>query len=193
MGDNLEAKDGDDWNGLKMSAKFWLTRLAYLCLDCQITLLFFTFFFLQLAVNSVDVIVHGNSDCDSSQHSHCPNEYDLHTGQESRSSGIWCGSYFTAHSHGEISFSGKWQRTEIEFWNVLSQEDCSPSCSLVFWVRECTRVCRVLLKTGLSFFCYMLNVHYAKNVSSRRLGLRQRNSAVGILSHNDFFLCRICA
>ena len=38
-------KDGDDWNGLKMSAKFWLTRLAYLCLDCQITLLFFTFFF----------------------------------------------------------------------------------------------------------------------------------------------------
>ena len=75
----------------------------------------------------------------------------------------------------------KWQRTEIEFWNVLSQEDCSPSCSLVFWVRECTRVCRVLVKTGLSFFCCMLNVHYAKNVSSRRLGLRQRNSAVGIL------------
>ena len=28
-----------------MSAKFLLTRLAYLCLDCQITLLFFTFFF----------------------------------------------------------------------------------------------------------------------------------------------------
>ena len=71
-----------------MSSKFWLTRLAYLCLDCQITQLFFTFFFLQLAVDSVDVIVHGNSDCDSSQHSHCPNEYDLHTGQESRSSGI---------------------------------------------------------------------------------------------------------
>ena len=64
----------------------------------------------------------------------------------------------------------KWQRTEIEFWNVLSQEDYSPSCSRVFWVRECTRVCRVLVKTGLSFFCYMLNVHYAKNVSSRRLG-----------------------
>ena len=101
-------KDGDDWNGLKMSAKFWLTRFAYLCLDCQITQLFFTFFFfLQLAVDSVDVIVHGNSDCDSAQHSHCPDEYDLHTGQESRSSGVWCGSYFTAHSHGEISFSGK--------------------------------------------------------------------------------------
>ena len=58
----------------------------------------------------------------------------------------------------------KWQRTEIEFWNVLSQEDCSPSCSLP------TRVCRVLVKTGLSFFGYMLNVHYAKNVSSLRLG-----------------------
>ena len=26
-----------------MSSKFWLTRLAYLCLDCQITQLFFTF------------------------------------------------------------------------------------------------------------------------------------------------------
>ena len=34
----------------------------------------------------------------------------------------------------------KWQHTEIEFWNVLSQEDCSPSCSRVFWVRECTLV-----------------------------------------------------
>ena len=74
-----------------MSAKFLLTRLAYLCLDCQITQLFFISFFLlllQLAVDSVDVIVHGNSDCDSAQHSHCPDEYDLHTGQESRSSGI---------------------------------------------------------------------------------------------------------
>ena len=70
-----------------MSSKFWLTRLAYLCLDCQITTVLFNFF-LQLAVDCVDVIVHGNSDCDSSQHSHCPDEYDLHTGQESRSSGI---------------------------------------------------------------------------------------------------------
>ena len=47
-----------------------------------------TVFFLQLAVGSVDDDVHGNSDSDAAQHSHCTNEYDLLTGKESRSSGI---------------------------------------------------------------------------------------------------------
>ena len=45
-------------------------------------------FFLQLAVSSVDDGVHGNSDSDSVKHPRCTNEYDLLTGQESRSSGI---------------------------------------------------------------------------------------------------------
>ena len=60
-----------------------------------------------MAVGSFDDGVRGNSDSDSAQHSRCTNEYDLLTGQESRSSGILCGSNFTTHTHGEISFSGK--------------------------------------------------------------------------------------
>ena len=44
--------------------------------------------FLQLAVSSSNDGVYGNSVCDSAQHSHCTDEYNLHTGQESRPSGI---------------------------------------------------------------------------------------------------------
>ena len=177
-----------------MSSKFWLTRLAYLCLDCQITLLFFSIFFCSwlsivlmlsymgtVIVILLNILIAQMSTTYTQAKKVARLEYDVDRI-----------SLLTRMERFPFLVS-KWQRTEIEFWNVLSQEDCSPSCSLVFWVRECTRVCRVLLKTGLSFFCYMLNVHYAKNVSSWRLGLRQRNNAVGILSHNDFFLCRICA
>ena len=190
-------KDGDDWNGLKMSAKFLLTRLAYLCLDCQITQLFFISFFFffcswlsillmlsymgTVIVILLNILIAQMSTTYTQAKKVARLEYDVDRI-----------SLLTRMERFPFLVS-KWQRTEIEFWNVLSQEDCSPSCSLVFWVRECTRVCIVLVKTGLSFFCYMLNVHYAKEVPSQRRGLRQRNSAVGILSHNDFFLCRICA
>ena len=64
------------------------------------------YFFVQLAVNSADDDVHGDNDCDTSEHTYCTVEHDLHSGQESRPSGVRCGSYFTAHSHGKISFSG---------------------------------------------------------------------------------------
>ena len=154
-----------------MSSKFWLTRLAYLCLDCQITLLFFSIFFCSwlsivlmlsymgtVIVILLNILIAQMSTTYTQAKKVARLEYDVDRI-----------SLLTRMERFPFLVS-KWQRTEIEFWNVLSQEDCSPSCSLVFWVRECTRVCRVLLKTGLSFFCYMLNVHYAKNVSSRRLG-----------------------
>ena len=43
---------------------------------------------LQLAVNSADDDVNGNCDCDSSEHTHCTVEHDLHAGQENRPSGV---------------------------------------------------------------------------------------------------------
>ena len=49
---------------------------------------FVNLFFLQLALNSADDGVHGDCDCDSTQHSHCSDEHDLHTGQVSRPSGV---------------------------------------------------------------------------------------------------------
>ena len=68
--------------------------------------LLWIFVLLQLALHSVDASVHGNCTCDFTKHTHCTDEHDLHSGQESRPSGVWWGSYFTAYSYGEISFSG---------------------------------------------------------------------------------------
>lgn len=58
---------------------------------------------LQLAVNSADDDVNGNCDCDSSEHTHCTVEHDLHGA--TRKSPVWS----TAYSHGKISFSGMLQ------------------------------------------------------------------------------------
>lgn len=58
---------------------------------------------LQLAVNSADDDVYGNCDCDSSEHTHCTVEHDLHGA--TRKSPVWS----TAYSHGKISFSGMLQ------------------------------------------------------------------------------------
>ena len=43
---------------------------------------------LQLALDSADVGLHGNSDRYFTQHSHRTDEYNVHAGQASRSSGV---------------------------------------------------------------------------------------------------------
>ena len=53
-----------------------------------IPLLLCIFVLLQLALHSVDASVHGNRTCGFTQHTHCTDEHDLHSGQESRPSGV---------------------------------------------------------------------------------------------------------
>lgn len=57
---------------------------------------------LQLAVDPFDVNVHGNSDCYSVEHTHCADEYHLHTSQEGCAPWVWCRSDFMAYSHGRL-------------------------------------------------------------------------------------------
>ena len=164
-------KDGDDWNGLKMSAKIlahafglfmpWLSNnstILHFFFCSWLSILLMLSYMGTVIVILLNILIAQMSTTYTQAKKVARLEYDVDRI-----------SLLTRMERFPFLVS-KWQRTEIEFWNVLSQEDCSPACSLVFWVRECTRVCRVLVKTGLSFFGYMLNVHYAKNVSSLRLG-----------------------
>ena len=47
------------------------------------TLFFFFYLLLQLAVNLVDVNIHGDCGCYFVKHPHCTDEYNLHTSQAS--------------------------------------------------------------------------------------------------------------
>ena len=87
QGDQISAfnkKLGWIWLGLPRC----MISTAYAFVSCSLVEVCDYFFYLQLAVSSVDNGVHGNSDSDSAKHPRCTNEYDLLTGQESRSSGI---------------------------------------------------------------------------------------------------------